>query len=146
MRHLNSSVLILLLFASVNLCAQTTVVSYDYDNCGNRILRSISIIELKSGVTNDLQKQQEDSLAKDLSIKIYPNPTSGILKVEVFFAPANSKIEANLYTLNGNLVVQKTNLSPEDEIDISELKDGTYILKVKIINIVYTWKIIKNTN
>ena len=58
------------------------------------------------------------------SVSIYPNPTTEVLNVEV-----NSKINsADIYDLSGKLV---RNVSVSDnKVNVKDLKNGTYVLKV----------------
>lgn len=59
------------------------------------------------------------------SVSIYPNPTTEALTVNV-----NSKINsADIYDLSGKLVRNAT-VSAENKVNVQDLKNGTYVLKV----------------
>lgn len=59
------------------------------------------------------------------AVSIYPNPTTEALTVNV-----NSKINsADIYDLSGKLVRNAT-VSAENKVNVQDLKNGTYVLKV----------------
>jgi len=65
----------------------------------------------------------------DLStIKVYPNPTTGIINIEGL--PLNQKSKISVFAANGDLVVEKTTESDKDKIDISKQVPGTYFLQI----------------
>lgn len=70
-----------------------------------------------------------------IEIKIYPNPSTDKIII-------NREIKSMaLYNLNGQ-VIKEWSL-PTNEIDISDLPQGIYILKIKNDNFILTQKIIK---
>ncbi|WP_028121539.1 T9SS-dependent choice-of-anchor J family protein [Epilithonimonas tenax] len=59
------------------------------------------------------------------SVSIYPNPTTEILNVNV-----NSKINsADIYDFSGKLVRNVT-VSADNKVNVKDLKNGTYVLRV----------------
>lgn len=75
---------------------------------------------------------------------IYPNPNKGLLNIEISNMPSNSVNEMRLYDLSGMEIASKRNFDSKSEIDISQFKDGIYILRIKINDKVFDWKVIKN--
>ena len=67
---------------------------------------------------------------QDNLIKVYPNPTDGMIYIE---CPVNSAIK--IYTLSGNLLLQSVALSEKEKIDLSAYPNGIYLLKVN--NVMY---------
>ena len=61
----------------------------------------------------------------NLSISIYPNPAIDIINIDV---PENLKYDANLYDLNGRVIINTTNKSV---IEIQTLPLGTYLIEIK---------------
>ena len=57
--------------------------------------------------------------------RIYPNPAIDIINIDV---PANLKYEANLYDLNGKVIISTTNKSV---MEIQTLPLGIYLLEIK---------------
>lgn len=57
-------------------------------------------------------------------IKIFPNPTSGLVKI----SEIDYSSEVEIYNLNGQLILQKQN---ESTIDLSSFNDGLYLFRMK---------------
>jgi len=69
-------------------------------------------------------------------IKVYPNPTGGIITIEGL--PEAHKSTIAVYSDNGKLIMKKSTYSKQEEIDISKQVPGHYLLiinkqSVKII-------------
>jgi hypothetical protein len=103
-----------------------------------------------SGSQNENQKSLDNS--SNTSIKqeegeiitlIYPNPSKGLIKIDISNIPLNSITEMKLYDLSGLEKSSKRNFESHSEIDISQLKDGIYILRIKINEKIFDWKIVK---
>jgi len=62
------------------------------------------------------------------NIEIYPNPTNGILNIN--FASAQIR-EIEIVNLTGQIVKQANINSDKIELDLSELAEGTYFVRVK---------------
>jgi len=74
----NGLICILLLLAAMNISAQS--VTYTYDNSGNRTERIVTL--LKSSAAPKEATALSDLIAEK-AVSIYPNPTQGILSVEI---------------------------------------------------------------
>ena len=61
----------------------------------------------------------------NLTISIYPNPAIDIINIDV---PENLKYDANLYDLNGRIIISTTNKSV---IEIQTLPLGIYFIEIK---------------
>ena len=82
----------------------------------------------------------ENSLKQNL--KIYPNPTSGLFKVESMF---DSPLTIEITDLLGQQVFQLYSLSKGiHQLDVSNLSKGTYLIKFKIDNSMYVERLILN--
>ncbi|MGE5480036.1 MAG: hypothetical protein ACM3U1_06365 [Chloroflexota bacterium] len=57
-------------------------VQYEYDLNGNRIERSYTMVLMKRGLPND-STEVEAALGAENKITVAPNPTTGILKLEI---------------------------------------------------------------
>jgi len=74
----------------------------------------------------------------DISIEVYPNPTNGNIKIN-----ADKEIdEVSVFSLDGKLI-QQMNYSNGDQIDLSNLSSGIYLLQVAISGSSKTIRIIK---
>ncbi|MFN9519521.1 MAG: T9SS type A sorting domain-containing protein [Bacteroidota bacterium] len=60
------------------------------------------------------------------NVKIYPNPTSGVVQLEGF----NSTYTTTVYTNEGKAVYTKTN-EPNDPLNLQHLYKGVYYLQIK---------------
>ncbi|WP_367391251.1 T9SS type A sorting domain-containing protein [Lewinella sp. LCG006] len=61
--------------------------------------------------------------------KVYPNPTHGVLQVEL--PQQASRAQLNLYNLQGQLVKQQVANSNMETMDLSNLPAGMYLLRVQ---------------
>jgi hypothetical protein len=94
-------------------------------------------------ITNDanttFQALSTGSWAKDESVKVYPNPSAGLVKVEAL--SAINSIE--LYDVQGRLLEMQKSREMNILFDISARATGIYFLKVKTENGVKVEKLIK---
>lgn len=74
--------------------------------------------------------------------KIYPNPTSGLFKVESMF---DSPSTIEITDLLGQQILQLHSLSKGiHQLDVSNLSKGTYLIKFKVDNSIYVERLILN--
>jgi hypothetical protein len=140
---------------------------YDYDAAGNRILRKTITMPLlsppappdstvaashpQSDVIADLSRNPNAQLYSEyfvenisqVEIKIYPNPTTEKITLEILNIQNLSVGNFKLYSLNGQLLQERTVHSITTEVSLAGLSNGAYILKVQINDRVEDWKIIK---
>lgn len=123
------------------------IIKYTYDNAGNVTGRKIIILEkiVRSdtnprSLVNQKIEKMEDEL---LNLKIYPNPTTGTLYVEIPDYKSDEQVFMSLYDLYGRLYKQEYLRSSHNIYDISSYKNGVYILHIKRNNKVSSWKVIK---
>lgn len=122
-------------------------VSYTYDAAGNRTNRTI-VMQSKSTAQPGGNEQIErttsfsETLA-DITVRIYPNPTEGRIRIEIANLPKDETADLSLYSLSGQLIVSKKDITSFEEIDISGHRKGVYILKIKAGKQKTEWKIIK---
>ena len=139
-------VILLGFFAMVCLQAihSQNTVSYGYDAAGNRISRVIIFPPLKS----DSESQDESPVVysevlSDIEVKIYPNPTTGLLKVEIRNLPEKQTAGIRLYNLSGKLVTSHKGITDFVNINISSQPPGIYLMKIVAGEYQTEWKIIK---
>ena len=138
---------LLLLGIASNVFSQNNRVNYTYDAAGNRLSGLSS--QLRMAAVADYEDEDADTQEiyfdeiNQSNIRIYPNPTKGILKVEITPATEGSPIHIQMYDMWGRIFVNEQNASPFTDLDISDQPAGTYILNIFSDNRNTQWKIIK---
>jgi hypothetical protein len=142
-------ILALLLFAvlfSVTAQSQTTY-QFTYDNSGNRFTRSVILLKSAtipndSLVAKELKTPLDDQIGLQKT-RIYPNPTKGLLRIDL---PALNEQEAiiRLHDSTGRLIIQQTAVEVNNELNFSTYPSGIYIMSIQVgQNDRKEWKIIK---
>jgi hypothetical protein len=131
---------LLLFFCGFNVQSQVT---YGYDAAGNRISRTIIFGQLRNAQQKDQETTVYSEQLKDLKIRIYPNPTHGLLKVEILNMKEDQFATVFLYDLFGKLILSRDKILNSIELDISNNVSGTYILQIFAGESKTEWKIIK---
>jgi hypothetical protein len=133
--------------------AQT--VKYYYDVTGNRTEKIIDLGEdLKSSQNSKALKKSLLESLKAIEIKddtfkqdilIYPNPTKGLIRLEIPENPENNGIlQITVQDINGKVIYTKPHEALVTEVDLSDQPEGIYILVLKKGTITSQWKIIKH--
>lgn len=132
------------------LCAAPTlypqgVVSYTYDANGNRVARILSVEALESMQKSVPDNSDTEASANEISsdVLIYPNPTTGMLKVEIRGDSNWEYIDYSVFSFDGDLLFLNRAQPPLFEIDLTAIPDGTYVLKLTIGLKVSSFKVIK---
>ena len=127
-------------------------IKYTYDASGNRISRNVITMSsrLKSSGASSNNKVAVTELPKfeealgDMIITIYPNPTKGMLQVDISGGDISKDARIYLYNFSGMMVRQLSGVSVTNFLDISAQPTGVYTMKIVLDkNNVSTWKIIK---
>ncbi len=93
--------------------------SYNVDNHFGenwRLLPTNEMVNIKSITEKD-------------GLKIYPNPTKGLIVVDSDVSP-NSTIE--VYNMNGQRIYEEKTIGGKQTVNLSDLKQGVYIIKVGV--------------
>ena len=129
------------LFAGFTLSAQN--VNYTYDAAGNRTERVITLSsKSQSSKYLNAATPLEDLLA-ERKVKIYPNPTKGILAVEIDNLEGDTKGEYSIHNAAGSLIKKQKAASGKTTFDLTSQPTGVYFLRIRLGDEVNTWKIIK---
>ena len=134
--------------------AQPSLIrEYEYDEAGNRTLRKVVSMQLAPPAppdttqTANLTPQTADYFVETIAqveIKIYPNPTTENVTLEISNMEKLQTGKFTLYSLTGQLLQEHQVYSSTSTVPLSNLPKGTYILKVNINNRIEDWKVIKN--
>ena len=125
--------------------AQQQMVSYAYDNAGNRISRKV--VDLNSNPPH-AKKFVEDpppveEQLGERKIAIYPNPTKGALAVEITGGNDKDKLSIVLISAQGiQLQTMKAEVG-KTPVDMHLYPSGWYILRIQAGDKVTEFKIIK---
>ena len=151
--------IILFLFAIPFSCmAQSLVYSYEYDASGNRTLRKTIQMNLAPPAPPDstfIEQEELENLVPlvpeyfvekiaQTQIKIYPNPATEKITMQIAGWEDLQTGNFKLFSLNGKLLQEHPVRSETTTISLSTLPKGAYILKVQINNRSEEWKVIKN--
>lgn len=118
-------------------------VSFGYDAAGNRIKREI-ILETHN---NDLKKAPKKAFVSetlsDKTIKIYPNPTKGILKIEIVGWTETDTGSVAMFNAGGTRLLSTPLTESTLTLDITGYTSGLYLMHIKLGENETTWKIIR---
>ena len=140
-----------ILFFTVACIAQGNLPrTYDYDNTGNRILRTT--VRLRQAVatgadtsfadvSNSKQEPYYEEAIGENNVKIYPNPTKGMVTLQ-FDKPVKTGLY-RLSDLSGKLLLDGTITISIFTLDLSRYENGVYLLTLTLDGQTDTWKIIK---
>lgn len=127
-------------------------ITYDYDNSGNRIKKYI-VLQAKGLSSNDtvqkdnLLNNEDEKIVDELNevkVMIYPNPTQGILNVELSGIETDDTFGYQLYSQSGVLLKYIKSTGNPFSIDFSSYHSGMYILILINKNSRSEWKVFKN--
>ncbi|MFA5328478.1 MAG: T9SS type A sorting domain-containing protein [Prolixibacteraceae bacterium] len=114
---------------------------YTYDSSGNRTERVINFNK-SARIDSNLSTITEE--LGELSIKIYPNPTKGILKVELTGNNNEEDTRLIIYNANGSQIINKQIPNNLEMVNLSGFPTGIYILKIVVGQNISEWKILKD--
>lgn len=134
--------IIVLLLSYSFIASQTTNVEFNYDADGNMILRKIIVVP--SNIKGN--PNQDDVISEEIGqqkIKIYPNPTNGIIKLDISEIDDLLNNYCLIYSLNGTLLLNKKISGSLTEIDLSSYETGSYLMDIHLGDKISRWKVIK---
>ena len=133
-------------------------IAYAYDASGNRIARYIVLnapsqaprvyIDEEAEETEEPDEQALipaliEQFTADLQVKIYPNPTKGILLVEL---AGNGKVEnaqITVFNQSGQQILYTGTDGALTTVNLSTFPQGMYVLRLIVGNKATDYKIIK---
>jgi hypothetical protein len=153
-----------------NVSAQAFSANYTYDLTGNRIKETVIYLSItndqslivhldtlinKDTLTKDSIKLPEDGWEKgpvdstsNMKITIYPNPTHGILLVEIGGVDAdilnNNNNFIRVCDVKGIEILSVRPLNYKNSIDMSAVPNGVYVIVISVNGNNKSYKVIKN--
>jgi YD repeat-containing protein len=125
-------------------------IKFEYDAAGNRLARRI--ITLRSAVINEISGEDDETVQSpqvftaqlaQSAIRIYPNPTKGLLKVEITGNVADNPVILQVYDMNGRRLLEESNVASSVTLDLSNQPAGIYMLLLISGIEKNEWKVIK---
>ena len=114
---------------------------FTYDKAGNRVHREM--VEMKSMQSTDTAVVPLNSQWGEMKITLSPNPTAGILGVEIINLPAEVKGGFQLFNLQGAIVLERSGVEASNPLDLSGLPKGQYILVLLVNEQRKEWGVVK---
>jgi hypothetical protein len=121
--------------------SQTTQIEFDYDDAGNRTSRQIVTLN-KSAFLSDTISISEAQIG-NRSLKLFPNPTYGVLTMSVDNLDAGEIINVLVTDIAGHTIIKDRQQSSSFKIDLSDYPKGVYIFSATIGKQRKEWKIVK---
>ncbi|GHU71828.1 hypothetical protein FACS189413_14040 [Bacteroidia bacterium] len=119
-------------------------VSFTYDLAGNRISRIIVFdTSYAPAMHDDDEATAYTEVLSEITIHIYPNPTEGLLRINIENAPSGETVQIAVFDSSGQLVLKKERQPAITEIDLGGQPAGIYLLKIQTGEKATEWKIIK---
>lgn len=123
-----------------NFTDATVVAGKKYTYYVVAVDRSFNVSQGSSKKTTSLSTNRVTSESLPLAVKVYPNPTKGLITI---LGLEDENITVEIYNMLGAQVLRIDNCS-QPSIDISALQDGMYMLHLVTQNQISTFKIVKN--
>lgn len=135
--------LLLLLVVATPLALQAqTKIYFKYDGSGNRRLRTIDMSKSATIAAQGQDEELLDSRLGDQEIRIYPNPTKGLLRIDMPEL-STTTVSLQVFDSRGSLLISKTAAETGNQLDLSAYPGGMYILLIRTAKDKQEWKIIK---
>lgn len=143
--------IIITLFTMGALCTSALAddIQFTYDNGGNRTSRAIVIAppsRTRSAGTEESDSTQQrpfTDIFADFTLKVYPNPTEGHLKIELEGLPEGETFNYVIVSTDGKEIVREIAAKNPSEADLSVCPAGLYIMRLFYKELKKEYKIIK---
>jgi hypothetical protein len=118
-----------LLIAAMPCLMFAQTIRYDYDGAGNRLTRVIVMSPNRIAKSASIDEFLSDSLS-ERNIRIYPNPTQGLLRIRIDQLSEEDICSIRLFSLSGQQILVMPLQTTETELNISDQSNGIYILQL----------------
>lgn len=113
-----------------------TQVQFEYDACGNRTSRFLTVEQLP-------RHADESDKKNNLPYDVYPNPTRGQFTIVIKEPKADYSYQATLLNSNGSIIEKRLFHGEQSVFDLSAHANGIYLLEIVSPDGVQTWKVVK---
>ena len=118
-------------------------IVYTYDASGNRTLREKEIVYRTRSVVDGEPEEYSDTLSLYNKVIVYPNPTEGLLRIDITGMERVARSSLSGYSQSGQLLMSVSPLSDSNDIDLTGYPSGVYHFIIVLDDKTSTWKIIK---
>jgi len=120
------------------------MVSYAYDNAGNRISRkTVTLAKAQAAKKSSETPAPVNDQLGERKITIYPNPTKGALAVEITGGNDKDEIRLIVFSAQGTQLQNLKVTASTTPVNMSSYPSGWYILRVQAGEKVTEFKIVK---
>ena len=135
---------LLALFAALLLPTQAVAqlvpgYQYVYDASGNRLSRVFTQVQLKRGDTTETK-----TLVGNYEVSIFPNPTKGLLKINIAGLKADLPAQVFVSDISGKALFGSVFHSGENIVNLSGYPIGIYLMRLVIGDKSETYKVMKS--
>ena len=149
-KRINILLVLAMLCSVVGLKAQNVTVKFEYDECGNRTKRYLEIKKIEENGKSVETEETEGWLTEvsetmqGAGLSIFPNPTNGLLNIDITDAESCGAFHLTLSTLSGTIIEERSSAGGHTQLDISRLAQGMYLLTVSTPGERRVWKVVKH--
>ena len=148
-KRLKTTLLLIAIVITNLVTAQT--IAFTYDKAGNRLTRALLVSKINNDNDTNSGNNQKSTLTldesvtiDDIKVTISPNPNGGKFSVDISNSTNEQpNVEIYLHTMLGKQIFISKSTQPSTTINITNRKNGTYILTVVVNGTKEAWKIIK---
>lgn len=133
--------LLFLFFCSIISYSQD--LQYHHDANGNRVLREVINVgsnKTSNSSTSGITGNSSVGYLLEYSVSVFPNPTAGLLKVQLEGLEQTGNLE--VLDMQGKQVLAMP-MNAQNTIDLSAMASGTYILRLRLEGVPKEWLIVK---
>ena len=140
---------LLLLLANCNNIFGQQTVHFEYDAVGNRVLRHITVKELKAGdsllLSPELPVNPADTPLSEgeATFIVYPNPSPEVITIENSGAAITGKLSYQLFDSQGKMQLQGDSPTVKTMLNMQQLQSGTYLLRLRYDGKMQVFRVIK---
>ena len=131
--------LILISLTSISQSQTSIPIVYEYDAAGNRVIRKVLEMRSTHGSFSDTTFYVDRFGVSEL--KIFPNPTHGIIHVET--TDNDTLCRIRFFNSIGEVLLDLDGKTPRFDIDLNGYPSGVYFVEIATGGEKTTWKIIK---
>lgn len=120
-----------------------TILHFNYDDAGNRTSRWIEMKKTTLAESDSLEITPLSDQIDQIIIKIYPNPSKGLITVDISNLPENVPASLSICNIEGKSLEYIDVQMPSNHFDLSSFPNGIYVLRVTAGTNKAEWKIVK---